>query len=171
MFLSPKRNGHQSHETRLGIGPCNWQVDDLADRAILNQIADMVVDLAAPVPPSTAASPAASGDVSVEGGGMTLPQSGADQNLLVGGEDVPESTPVGKSDSVPEKLTPPARAVDDNSEDGAHVSDTEDSSSPGISLKETDDKPEEPGGDLASGDNRSECSEKAMSGGKVEDIR
>lgn len=31
-----------------------WQVDDVADRAVLNQIADMVVDLAVPAtPPST----------------------------------------------------------------------------------------------------------------------
>lgn len=117
----------------------------------------MVVDLAAPVPQSTSASPAAPGDVSVGGGGTTLPQPGADQTLLLGGEDVPEATPVGTSDSIPGKLTPPARAVDDNSDDGAHSSDTDDFSSPGISPKETD--------------NRSECSEKTVSGGKVEDIR
>ncbi|CBJ33803.1 hypothetical protein Esi_0618_0005 [Ectocarpus siliculosus] len=61
-------------------------VDDSADRAILNQIADMVVDLAALVPQSTTASPAAPGDVSVGGGGTTLPQPGADQTLLLGGE-------------------------------------------------------------------------------------
>lgn len=67
-----------------------WQVDDVADRAVLNQIADMVVDLAVPAtPPTTSTSaPVITGNIDAE----------EDENPLEPDADI--ALPLGKVNAV-----------------------------------------------------------------------
>lgn len=78
------------------------QVDDVADRAILNQMADMMVDLAVQdSPPTPAAVTGKNVDNRLD---EKASEPVADQTLLAGGESRAKSSPDGDGDPSPGRI-------------------------------------------------------------------
>lgn len=138
------------------------QVDDVADRAVLNQMADMVVDLATPDTPPTPE--AVTGRNADAGKDEKTPEPGADQVSPVDGERQAETRPDG--DSYP----PPGRTVIDGT-DCATASGVDGSENAEDSPRDTDNG--EPlmgnnGGErVSSGDNETKGPEETASGFRV----
>lgn len=114
----------------------SWQVDDIADRAVLNQIADMVVDLAVPItPPTTSTSaPAISAGIDAEEGQSPL-EPHVDVASPVGVVTTEGTAPLASKDD-PEN----GRAAIDRDNDNVNDSDAAISS---LSGSAADDSPED----------------------------
>lgn len=124
--------------------PHAQQVDDKADRAVLNQIADMMIDLAAPATIAITATSTTAGNVDKGGGNQSL-EAATDQVTPLAGEG-PLRTEESKGDrDLATSKIPVQRDTDDDHDDadgGANASDTDDSGSSdaGDSLEEMGDK-------------------------------
>lgn len=128
-------------------------MDDKADRAVLNQIADMIVDLAAPAILPTPATSTATDSVD-KGGGKKNLEAAADQ-VIPRSRENPLPTEASKTSL---QRDPDG---DDDADGGATSSDIEDSGSSdaGDSPEETGEKPPtEAHGQAAPNDDRCESS-------------
>lgn len=141
-------------------------MDDVADRAVLNQMAGMVVDLAVPdTPPTPAIAPNTSSSTTTAvignadaGGDGTTREPAADQTSPVGeGNPAEEPPPAGDGDPSP------GRTVIDGSVSSSADDSPEDASGRESCVGDS--------GDRISGDTRSEGSEgseETASGGRAE---
>ncbi|CAM9144435.1 unnamed protein product, partial [Scytosiphon promiscuus] len=126
------------------------KVDDEADRALLNQITDMMVDLAAPASFATSATSPATGRVD-RGGGIKTPEAAADQAMPLAGENPPSTEESVDDRDFAATKTPVQRDIDvddHEADDGTDASDTDDFES-----CDAGDSPEKTGGTTLNGPN------------------